>query len=122
MFVSIHNILWLQIIFFLNLEKVKIYHVKPSSGIVHDSMHLINETFEGFLSWNIETINSILQTKLNFCLISLIYFQHFRIGTDSDVINFYVNRQKVFMPLSPNIIQYKNIHWHFKFYFITLGI
>ena len=42
-------------------------HVKHSSGIVHDSVHLINETFEGFLSWNIETINSILQTKLNFC-------------------------------------------------------
>ena len=42
-------------------------HVKRSSGIVHDSVHLINETFEGFLSWNIETINSILQTKLNFC-------------------------------------------------------
>ena len=65
--IALKRILWLQKIDFLNPEKVKIYHVKHSSGIVHDSMHLINETFEGFLSWNIETINSILQTKLNFC-------------------------------------------------------
>ena len=50
---------------FMSLENEE-NHVKHSSGIVHDSVHLINETFEGFLSWNIETINSILQTKLNF--------------------------------------------------------
>ena len=24
------------------------------------------------------------------------------------------------MRVSPNIIQYENIHWHFKFYFITI--
>ena len=34
-------------------------------GIVYDSMHLINGTFEGFLTWNIETINSILFKKLH---------------------------------------------------------
>ena len=45
-------------------------------GIVYDSMHLINGTFEGFLTWNIETINSILFKKLNLEFNIFLTFSH----------------------------------------------